>query len=47
MKINWGKVLTPIYGVMVVVMVTIGVYPEPIIQFAEFATPAINMGFTP
>ena len=26
MKINWGKVLTPIYGVMVVVMVTIGVY---------------------
>ena len=26
MKINWGKVLTPIYGVMVLVMVSIGVY---------------------
>jgi len=28
-------------------MVTIGVYPEPIIQFTEFATPAINVVFTP
>jgi len=28
-------------------MVTIGVYPEPIIQFTEFATPVINAGFMP
>ena len=26
MKINWKKVLTPIYGVMVLVMVSMGVY---------------------
>jgi len=31
----------------IIFMVTIGVYPEPIIQFAEYATPAINVGFTP
>ena len=31
----------------IIFMVTIGVYPEPIIQFAEYATPAINAGFTP
>jgi len=31
----------------IIFMVTIGVYPEPIIQFAEYASPAINAGFTP
>ena len=31
----------------IIFMVTVGVYPEPIIQFAEYATPAINVGFTP
>ena len=31
----------------IIFMVTIGVYPEPIIQFTEFATPAINAGFMP
>ena len=31
----------------IIFMVTIGVYPEPIIQFAEYATPAINAGFIP
>ena len=31
----------------IIFMVTIGVYPEPIIQFTEFATPAINVAFTP
>ena len=27
----------------VIFMVTIGVYPEPIIQFAEYATTALHM----
>ena len=31
----------------IIFMVTIGVYPEPIIQFTEFATPAIDVAFTP
>ncbi len=31
----------------IIFMVTIGVYPEPVIQFAEYATPVINGGFTP
>jgi NADH-quinone oxidoreductase subunit N len=31
----------------IIFMVTIGVYPEPIIQFTEFATPAIDVVFTP
>jgi len=29
----------------IIFMVTIGDFPEPIIQFTEFATPAINAGF--
>jgi len=40
----------PIIVIMIfsiIFMVTIGVYPEPIIQFTEFATPAINVAFTP
>ena len=39
-----------IIGVMIfsiIFMVTIGVYPDPIIQFSEFAAPAINVAFTP
>jgi len=31
----------------IIFMVTIGVFPEPIIQFTEFATPAINLVVTP
>jgi NADH-quinone oxidoreductase subunit N len=31
----------------IIFMVTIGVYPDPIIQFSEFAAPAINVAFTP
>jgi NADH-quinone oxidoreductase subunit N len=31
----------------IIFMVTIGVFPEPIIQFTEFATPAINLVITP
>ena len=31
----------------IIFIVTIGVFPEPIIQFTEFATPAINAGFMP
>jgi NADH-quinone oxidoreductase subunit N len=31
----------------IIFMVTIGVFPEPIIQFTEFATPAINLAITP
>jgi NADH-quinone oxidoreductase subunit N len=31
----------------IIFMVTIGVFPEPIIQFTEFATPAINLAVTP
>ena len=31
----------------IIFMVTIGVFPEPIIQFAEYATPTINLAVTP
>jgi NADH-quinone oxidoreductase subunit N len=31
----------------IIFMVTIGVFPEPIIQFTEFASPAINLTITP
>jgi hypothetical protein len=31
----------------IIFMVTIGVFPEPIIQFTEFATPAISPVITP
>jgi NADH-quinone oxidoreductase subunit N len=31
----------------IIFMVTIGVFPEPIIQFAEYATPTINLVVTP
>jgi len=46
-RIKEPKSIIAIMALSIIFMVTIGVYPEPIIQFTEFATPAINVAFTP
>ncbi len=46
-RIKEPKSIIAIMAFSIIFMVTIGVYPEPIIQFTEFATPAINVAFTP
>ena len=46
-RIKEPKSIIAIMAFSIIFMVTIGVYPEPIIQFTEFATPAINGTFTP
>nr|AIF13898.1 NADH-quinone oxidoreductase subunit N (nuoN) [uncultured marine thaumarchaeote KM3_65_A09] len=46
-RIKEPKSIIAIMAFSILFMVTIGVYPEPIIQFTEFATPAINAGFMP
>ena len=46
-RIKEPKSIIAIMIFSIIFMVTIGVYPEPIIQFTEFATPAINVAFTP
>ncbi len=46
-RIQEPKSIIAIMAFSIIFMVTIGVYPEPIIQFTEFATPAINAGFMP
>ena len=46
-RIKEPKSIIAIMIFSIIFMVTIGVYPEPIIQFTEFATPAINAGFMP
>ena len=46
-RIKEPKSIIAIMAFSIIFMVTIGVYPEPIIQFTEFATPAINAGFKP
>ena len=46
-RIKEPKSIIAIMVFSIIFMVTIGVYPEPIIQFTEFATPAINAGFMP
>jgi NADH-quinone oxidoreductase subunit N len=46
-RIKEPKSIIVIMAFSIIFMVTIGVYPEPIIQFTEFATPAINAGFMP
>jgi len=46
-RIKEPKSIIAIMAFSIIFMVTIGVYPEPIIQFTEFATPAINVVFTP
>jgi len=46
-RIKEPKSIIAIMIFSIIFMVTIGVYPEPIIQFAEYATPAINAGFIP
>ena len=46
-RIKEPKSIIAIMAFSIIFMVTIGVYPEPIIQFTEFATPAINAGFMP
>ena len=46
-RIKEPKSIIAIMIISIIFMVTIGVYPEPIIQFTEFATPAINAGFMP
>ena len=46
-RIKEPKSIIAIMIFSIIFMVTIGVYPEPIIQFAEYASPAINAGFTP
>ena len=38
-------IIVMIFSIMF--MVTIGIYPDPIIQFSEFATPVINASFIP
>jgi len=46
-RIKEPKSIIAIMAFSIIFMVTIGVYPEPIIQFTEFATPVINAGFMP
>jgi len=46
-RIKEPRAIIAIMAFSIIFMVTIGVYPEPIIQFTEFATPAINVVFTP
>ena len=46
-RIKEPKSIIAIMAFSIIFMVTIGVFPEPIIQFTEFATPAINAGFMP
>jgi NADH-quinone oxidoreductase subunit N len=46
-RIKEPKSIIAIMAFSIIFMVTIGVYPEPIIQFTEFAAPAINAGFMP
>ena len=46
-RIKEPKSIIAIMIFSIIFMVTIGIYPEPIIQFTEFATPAINAGFMP
>jgi len=46
-RIKEPKSIIAIMAFSILFMVTIGVYPEPIIQFTEFAAPAINAGFMP
>ena len=46
-RIKEPKSIIAIMAFSIIFMVTIGVYPEPIIQFTEFATPAINAGVMP
>ena len=46
-RIKEPKSIIAIMAFSIIFMVTIGVYPEPIIQFTEFATPAINAGHMP
>ena len=46
-RIKEPKSIIAIMAFSIIFMVTIGVYPEPIIQFTEFATPAINAGLMP
>ena len=46
-RIKEPKSIIAIMIFSIIFMVTIGVYPEPIIQFTEFATPAINAGLMP
>ena len=46
-RIKEPKSIIAIMAFSIIFMVTIGVYPEPIIQFTELATPAINVAFTP
>jgi len=46
-RIKEPKSIIAIMIFSIIFMVTIGVYPEPIIQFTEFATPAIDVVFTP
>jgi NADH-quinone oxidoreductase subunit N len=46
-RIKEPRTIIAIMIFSIVFMVTIGVFPEPIIQFTEFATPAINLAVTP
>ena len=46
-RIKEPKSIIVIMAFSIIFMVTIGVYPEPIIQFTEFAAPTINAGFMP
>jgi len=46
-RIKEPKSIIAVMAFSIIFMVTIGVYPEPIIQFTEFATPVINAGFMP
>ena len=46
-RIKEPKSIIAVMIFSIIFIVTIGVYPEPIIQFTEFATPAINAGLMP
>jgi len=46
-RIKEPKSIIAIMAFSIIFMVTIGVFPGPIIQFTEFATPAISAGFMP
>jgi len=46
-RVSEPKSIIAVMIFSVIFIVGLGVYPEPIIQFAEWATPAIGLGASP
>jgi NADH-quinone oxidoreductase subunit N len=46
-KVSEPKSIIAVIVFSIIFLVGFGVYPDPIIQFVEFATPVISTGFMP